>query len=228
MSRIGRAPIRILLVDDHQSMLDGLEKLIESESPRMAVVGKATSRAEVFALARERNPDVILLDIFLRDEKSTEFLPQLLGEAQAHVIILTSSPDRAEHAEAILRGARGVIVKTEPASVIFQAIEKVHGGGRWHDDETDELVLSRIKEERGQRPDPETEKIASLNPREIEVIRTIVDNPAATNREIADRLNISESTLKNHITAINAKLGVKRRIDLFLYATQHAITPPPG
>lgn len=228
MPTVAQGPIRILLVDDHQSMLDGLEKLIESERPRMEVIGKATDRREAFDLVREKDPDVILLDIFLRNEKSTDFLPQLLEGSRARVLVLTSSPDREEHAEAIVRGARGVLVKTEPARVILQAIEKVHEGGRWHDDETNEIVFRRLKEEEERQSDPEARKIAGLNPREIEVIKLIMKNPATTNRQLADQLHISESTLKNHITSINSKLGVKRRIDLFLYATHHHLDKLPS
>ncbi len=126
--------IRVLLVDDHKSFLWGLNRLIEGERPRMEVVGSASNRADAFALAPATQPDIILLDLDLGDGvRSLDFLPDLLRETQARVLILTGVREREVHDTAIERGARGVVLKDEPAEVILKAIEKVHAGEYWLD-----------------------------------------------------------------------------------------------
>jgi two-component system nitrate/nitrite response regulator NarL len=119
-------PIRILLVDDSQHVLWGLSKLIDAERPRMAVVGKARSIAEALEAARVHQPDVVLLDIFLAEGSSLEHLPELLQVSDARVLVLTGACDPELHRQALERGARGVVVKGEPAATLLQEIEHTH------------------------------------------------------------------------------------------------------
>ena len=221
-------PIRILLVDDHPTVLWGLSRLIEGERPRMELAGQARSRAEAFACARETRPDVILLDLDLGDESSLNFLPELLKEVEARVLVLTGTLDRELHDRAVLAGASGVVLKTEPVEVIIKAIEKVHGGELWLDRATTGRVFIEMARARTQKvaADPEAAKILTLTAKEREVILAISGGSGTTNRKLAERLNMSEHTLRNHLTSIYDKLGVANRLELFMYALEHDLTKP--
>ena len=105
----GTKPINIFLVDDHRTILWGLERLIETATPSMAVVGRATSCAELFAQLIGANPDVILLDLDLDGENGLDCLDELGQQTAARVLVLTSTSDPDVHQQAIMRGARSWI-----------------------------------------------------------------------------------------------------------------------
>ena len=222
------APIRVLLVDDHKTMLWGLTQLINSAAPRMVVVAAVSSREEALAVAGREQPDVILLDLDLGVADGADLLPALLKESRARVLICTGVRDTEARDRAMLRGARGVVHKEEPAEVILKAIEKVHSGELW----LDRLSTGRIFEillDAGHSPrrDPEAERVATLTPREREVIAAVTGRGQSTNKKIAEHLNMSEFTLRNHLTTIYDKLGVGNRLDLFKYALRHGLDSAP-
>lgn len=220
------APIRVFLIDDHRSILWGLERLIESGTPPMKVVGSATNHAEALKSLDGTSPDVILLDIDLGKENGIDIIPKLIGAAaSAKILVLTGLRDKSVHDKAVLAGARGVVEKEAPAQTILTAIEKVHEGQLW----VDRSAASRIFVEfsrRGapQAPDPEQHKIASLTERERQIVAGIAADAGGTAKTIAGRLHISEHTLRNHLTAIYDKLGVANRLELFAYAHKHDLT----
>jgi DNA-binding NarL/FixJ family response regulator len=119
-------PIKVLLVDDHEHVLWGLGKLIDGEWPKMTVIGAASSFADARAMARELTPDVIVLDIFLKDGNSIDRLPELLRECAAPVLILTGAHEPEIHQQALNAGARVVLSKEEPAEVILREIERAN------------------------------------------------------------------------------------------------------
>jgi len=211
--------IRVFLVDDHKTVLWGLQQLVESAAPLMAVVGMATNCAELFAKLPETQPDVILLDLDLNGESSLDSLEQLTQQSPAQVLILTASNDPAVHQQAVVRGARGVVHKQVSADLLLQAIKKVHHGEIWLDHTTLVGVISTLT--KGQRTDPESARIAELTPKERQIIATIVQEKGAPNKLIADKLYMSEHTLRNHLTSIYSKLGVEGRMELYVYATMH-------
>ena len=221
--------IRVLLVDDHQIILDGLAALINSSSETMTVVELTSQPENVLSLAQKVNPDVILLDLDLgkgKDGKKIcgiDLLPQLTAESKAKVLILTGEQDIALHAEAISRGAKGVVLKNAPGEVIIQAINKVAAGQRWHSDEIiDYIMTEQQKNTSSSAPaDLDSENIATLTPTQLRVIATIAANVTSTNSQIAKLLRISEHTLKNHLTEINSKLYTKNKMDLFMFAKKH-------
>ena len=128
MSQTSQNPIRILLIDDHQSFLWGMVKLIESESPNIKVIGTASDIAEALAILEREQPDVILLDIDLRGVNSLDSMPLLRKATSAMVLILTGVRDADTHERAVLAGARGVVQKEESAEMILKAIKKVYEG----------------------------------------------------------------------------------------------------
>ncbi len=221
-----RNPIRILLVDDHKSFLDGLEMVINSQKPVMEVVAKATNPEEAIAAAAKQKPDLAVMDMDLGIASTLDFLPQFLANTNTKVLILTGLNDPYVHESAILKGASGVLLKDESAKTILKAIEKVHAGEIWAANATLGRVLNHISQRESgtkKQVDPEEKKIAELTAREREIIRVLVNLDTSTNEDIADYLSISKSTLKNHLTAIYDKLEVKNRVQLMKYAISHKL-----
>ena len=210
-------PINVFLVDDHKTILWGLEQLVQSAAPQMAVAGKATSCAEMFAGLAGAEADVILLDLDLGGESGLDCLEKLGQQSAARVLVLTGSSDPEIHQRAIVLGARGVVHKQQSADVILRAIEKVSGGEIWLDGANLGRVMTALA--RGKGADPEAAKIAELTPKERQIVTTVVTVKGARNKVIADKLHMSEHTLRNHLTNIYSKLEVEGRMELYLYAT---------
>ncbi len=214
--------IRVMLVDDHKTMLWGLERLIDGENLNMKVVGTAGTCEEAVAQAGKLLPDVILLDLDLGGKCSLDILPALLANGVSRALILTASHEKTVLERAILSGARGVIHKEAPAEQVLKAIEKVHLGEYWLDQETLGNVLGDIAQlKAAQKPDPEAAKIAGLTDKERKIIALIVADSGASAKVLAQKLFIAEHTLRNHLTSIYQKLGVSNRLELYVYAVNH-------
>ena len=218
-------PIRVLLVEDHVVVRAGLRMLIESW-PRVVVVGEAGDRDGALLLAAEQQPHIILLDLDLGGESGLDFLPQLLDRAPGtHVLLLTGVDDPAQYQHAVRLGALGVVRKDQAASVLLKAIERVHAGEAWLDRTLVARVLSDLARPVEPPPNPEAAAIASLTDRECQVIQLICEG--LQNKLIADRLAISEATVRHHLTSIFSKLRLSSRLELVIYAYQHDLATPP-
>ncbi len=215
--------IRILLVDDHQSFLWGMIKLIESDGPGMTVIGTAADIPEALNIAEREQPDVVLLDIDLHGENSLDSMPLLRKATDAFVLILTGVRDLETQDRAVLSGARGVVQKEESAEVILKAIKKVSQGEIWLDRASTGRVFSKLLDHPNNQASPEAMKIASLTLREREIIDVIIKQGRSTNKQIAGHLNMSEHTLRNHLSSIYSKLEVENRLELAMYAVKHRI-----
>jgi two-component system, NarL family, nitrate/nitrite response regulator NarL len=224
MTESSQNPIRILLIDDHQSFLWGMVKLIESDSPSMEVIGTAADVSEALIIAQREQPDVILLDIDLHGVNSLDSMPQLRNATDAVVLILTGVRDPEIHDRAILSGARGVVQKEESPEVILKAIKKVHDGEIWLDRATTGRIFTKLVDHPNNQASPEATKIASLTSREREIIDVIIKHGRSTNKQIALHLSMSEHTLRNHLTSIYSKLEVENRLELVMYAVKHRIS----
>jgi DNA-binding NarL/FixJ family response regulator len=210
------APIRILIVDDHLVVRAGLHMLIENH-PGMTVVAMASNRAEAMELAAKDSPNLILLDLDLRGESALTFLSQLRETTpNAQILVLTGLRDTDAHRQAVQLGAMGVVLKEHAPDVLIKAIEKVHAGEIWLDRPT---MSGRDQKE----VDPEQTKIKSLTQREREVVALIAEG--LKNRQIGERLFISETTVTHHLSSIYSKLGVSDRLELVIYAFTHKIKP---
>ncbi len=224
-----KAPIRVFMIDDHRSILWGLERLIESGKPAMKVVGSAESVTAALKLLDSVQPDVILLDIDLGTENGIDGIPKLSAISKARILVLTGVRDKAAHDRAVLAGACGVVEKESPAETILTAIDKVHDGQVWLDRAaTGRIFVEFSRESAGQSVDPERAKIASLTVREREIVAITAGNAGATAKTIAQILFISEHTLRNHLTSIYNKLDVANRLELFAYAHKHGLIKVPG
>jgi len=223
MSQSSQNPIRILLVDDHQSFLWGMIKLIESDSPNMQVIGTASDIAEALAILEREQPDLILLDIDLNGVNSLDSMPLLRNATSAMVLILTGVRDAETHERAVLAGARGVLQKEASAEMILKAIRKVHEGEIWLDRLTTGRVFSKLLDHSNNQVSPEAIKIRSLTSRERAIIDVMIKQGHSTNKQIAAHLNMSEHTLRNHLSSIYSKLEVENRLELVMYAVKHRI-----
>ena len=220
-------PIRVLLVGHHQITLWGMRKLIEDDKPSMEVVGAAANAAEALAMTRDARPDVVLLDIDLDGKRGLELLLELVRQALSRVLVITGLRNPEIHDRAVLIGARGVVRKEEPAPTILKAIKKVHSGELWLDRSATGRLFVELTRAQGTRPmDPEQKKIATLTSREREIIAVLASDATARTRAIAERLNVSEHTLRNHLTSIYSKLGIASRLELFVYTAKHNLTNP--
>ena len=215
--------IRILLVDDHKTMLWGLERLVQAEGAALELVGSAGTPAEATALCAELRPDIVLLDLDLKGSSSLDILPALLANGVTRAVILSANRDQATLAAAVKLGARGVVSKEAPTEDVLAAVRKVHAGEFWLEPALMQALLGQLTAP-APRADPEAARIASLTPRERGVIGMIVQGKGALNKELAERAFISERMLRNHLTAIYGKLGVANRLELYVYATRHGLS----
>jgi len=215
--------IRIVLVDDHKTMLWGLERLIQAEGDAFQLVGSASDGIEATALCAEFSPDIVLLDLDLKGSSSIDFLPALVENGCTKVVILSANRDQATLAAAVKAGARGVVSKEAPTDDVLAAVRKVHGGELWLDQTLMQVLLGQLVAP-APKADPEAQRIASLTAREREVIGMIVQGKGALNKDLAERAFISERTLRNHLTTIYQKLDVANRLELYVYATKHGLS----
>jgi DNA-binding NarL/FixJ family response regulator len=219
--------IGVLLVEDHQTMLWGLQTLIDAERPRMAVVGTARTCPDALASAARLAPDVILLDLDLGGVCMIEFLPELLANGLSRALVLTGARDTDALDLAVRRGARGILHKEVPAGQVLKAIEKIHRGELWFDAETMGRVFGQLMGARGApKPDPVQEKHASLTARERAIVNAAIAHSGCANHEVAERLFISEHTLRNHLSSIYRKLNVANRLEMYVYAVRHGLVQP--
>ncbi|MEC4723336.1 response regulator transcription factor [Noviherbaspirillum sp. CPCC 100848] len=214
--------IRVMLVDDHQTMLWGLTKLIESSLRRMQIVATASSCDEVLSSCQQANVDIILLDLDLNGESSIDILPAILQRNSARVIALTGVRDRDLLDMAVARGARGILRKDANAELVLKAIEKVHDGELWLDRETLGRVFGQMLGSPQKKPE-KNDAHAALTQKELKVIGTLVQCGGLHNRELAKELFVSEHTLRNHLTSIYCKLNVANRLELYVYACKHKL-----
>lgn len=215
-------PIAVMLVEDHKTMLWGLQRLIADGHTGMRVVATATTAIEARLRIAECAPDVVLLDLDLNGICSLALMPDLMANQITKILILTGSRDQLLLDSAVRAGARGVLRKDAPAESVLKAIEKVHGGELW----IDHAALTRLFGEMTapappRKIDPEGKKQEALTAREQQIIQAVIAGSGASNRALAESLFISEHTLRNHLVAIYRKLGVKNRLELYVYAIKH-------
>jgi len=217
-------PIRVMIVDDHPTMLWGLEKLISAEQPRMQVIGTASNAEEAITHIRNAVPDVVLLDLDLDGQNGLDLLPALLVNPATRVLILTGERQQSVLDQAVQQGARGILHKNASAHQVLKAIEKTHEGELWLDRSTLGRVFSDIRgSSAAAKNDPDAEMRASLTGRERKIIHMVVEGQGASNNELAEKLFISPHTLRNHLTSIYSKLNLGNRLELYVYAVKHQL-----
>lgn len=226
-AQAGGGTIRVMLVEDHQTMLWGLQKLIDGERPRMEVVGTARTCADAIAAAARLAPHVILLDLDLDGASSVEIIAQLLANGVSRTLVLSGERRSEILDQAVRCGARGILHKEASADQVLKAIEKIHYGEFWLDHESMARVFGDLLAPRPARKrDIELDKQATLTSRERAVVSAIVEHVGSANKSVAQQLFISEHTLRNHLSSVYHKLGVTSRLELYVYAVKHQLALP--
>jgi DNA-binding NarL/FixJ family response regulator len=224
-------PIRVLLADDHAVTLWGLRQVIESASPRMMVSGTAASCTELLSHPALAATDVVLLDLSLRDASAIDCVPQLVSEAGVKIVVLTGDLNPARHRDAVLSGARGVVLKSQPVDTVIEAIERVHAGEVSFDGSLMSMLLNSVPGLVAGSPaqqDVHARRVDSLTPKERQVVSSLVQHRGAKSLAVAEALGMSEHTLRNHLTVIYSKLGVHGKLNLYVYAIEHGLAPAPA
>jgi two-component system nitrate/nitrite response regulator NarL len=214
---------RVLLVDDHLSMLWGLRKLIESAGPGLELVGAVSTAAEVRDAVARLRPDVIVLDLDLGGGSDASLVSDLRVLSPARILLFTGCRDAALLERAVEAGASGLVQKSESAAVILKAIASVHAGDLWLDRSLLGRVFQTLVKRRVAEPRPAHE---ALTPAERRIVAEVVRHKSEPNKVIADALKISTHTLRNHLASIYAKLSLNRRLDLVLYAIERKLDHP--
>ena len=215
-------PIRIMIIDDHAVVRTGLRMLIEQDQT-MSVVAMTGSRDDALRLAASERPDIIVLDLILGEEDGLAFLPELCETSpNSRVLVLTGVQAPETHRTAIRRGAMGIVLKQQAAELLLKAIKKVYEGEVWIDRTMMGTVLDEARTGRREDQNPEAAKIASLTPREREVVALISEG--LKNKQIGERLFISETTVTHHLSSVYSKLGVSDRLELVIYALANKIS----
>jgi len=200
--------IRVMCVDDHPLMREGIASLIRRQ-PDMQLVAEAASAGEAIAAYRRHRPDVALLDLRLPDGSGIDALIALRAEfPDARVIILTTFAGDVEIQRALRAGARGYLLKSMPPQELVGGIRDVHAGRKRIPAE----VAAQLAEHMGAE---------SLTARELEVLREVVTG--SRNRDIAERLFIAEETVKVHMKNLMHKLGAKDRTEAISIAIRRGI-----
>ncbi len=219
--------IQVLLIHPCPIVRAGLRLLLENQ-PQVAVTGEAQNCSEAVRIASQAHPDIILLDATFDGESCLDQLPTLRAAASgARLLLLLGIDDLELQQQAVRLGVMGIIRKDQPVTVLYRAIEKVHAGEVWIDRAMMANVLTNLSRGRAvKETEPEAAKIAALTEREREVIRLV--GAGLKNKDIADRLYISETTVRHHLTSIFSKLGVADRLELVIYAYHHGLAKPPS
>jgi two-component system nitrate/nitrite response regulator NarL len=206
------APIRLILADDHSIVLDGLRRLFESQ-PDFKVVACCADGESALQAVRTQPTDVLVLDLRMPGRTGLEVLKTIAEERRGcRTVLLTAALKDDEVVEALRLGATGVVLKESEPGALLECVRRVHLGEQWIDRETLSRALGRVmlRESAGR------DAGKNLTPRELEIVRMITQG--LRNKAIAERLSISEGTVKIHLHNIYEKLGVDGRLELVLFA----------
>jgi len=210
--------IRILVADDHAIFRDGLRKLLEVADD-VQIVGEASNGVECVKMLGKFKPDILLLDLRMPEKDGLGVLEEVnFDSLPTRVIVLTAAEDDRDVVRAMRLGARGVVLKQSASDLLLKSIRKVYDGEIWLDNRMTAEVIDAFKKssESGQRREKPL-----LSDREKEIVQLVAQG--FRNREIGEKLFISEQTVKNHLHNIFDKLGVSDRLELALYAIHHRL-----
>ena len=204
--------IRVAVADDHGVLRDGLAGVIGAQ-PDMELVGTAADGAEAVSMCKSTSPDVVLMDLEMPILDGIEATRAIVAEApRTAVLVLTSFSDRRRITSALDAGAVGYLLKDASADEVVRGIRTAAAGGSPLDPRAARSML-----EAKNAPDP----LAGVSPREREVLALLLDG--MPNKLIAQRLEISEKTVKSHLTSIFRQLGVTDRVQAILWAERQGL-----
>ncbi len=218
-------PIRVLIADGHPIVLEGLRQVLNQQAS-IQVVGEATDGMETIEKTVSLDPDVVMMDLRMPRVDGLTVLRSIHTRAPRTKVILFSGTDnKDEFVEAMKLGCSGILSKESSVSLIERSITKVHAGEIWLDSNTTAAVIRQfasptefpVPQSNGKSP----RERAQLSQREREIIILIAQG--YKNREIAEKMFITEQTVKNHLHNVFDKLGVSDRLELALYAIHNSL-----
>lgn len=210
-------PIRIVIADDHPIVLDGLEQLFRLEE-EFEIVARCTNGLQALEAVEQHRPDILILDLRMPQRSGLGVLRELKEKGtETRVVVLTAALDEDEVVDAIRLGVKGVVLKEMAPRLLVQCVRKVHEGGQWLEKDSIGKALEKMLNRPGSAPSG----AGSLTPREVDVVRLVAEG--MRNKEIADRLQISEGTVKIHLHSIYEKLQIGGRVELSVYARDRGI-----
>jgi DNA-binding NarL/FixJ family response regulator len=212
--------IRVLVVDDHDLFRTGLSALLGSH-PDIEVVAQASGGQMGVRLAGELRPDVVLMDLRMPDLPGVEATRAIVArEPSTRVVALTVSAEEPDVAATMQAGACGFLVKDAPIEDVVVAVRAAAQGAAWLSPRAATVVLGRLRQT-DLAPGIDLELDEQLSPRELDVLRLIARG--MENSEIAEKLNISPRTAKNHVSSILGKLGLPSRVQAAIYAVRRGL-----
>jgi DNA-binding NarL/FixJ family response regulator len=211
-------PIRVVVVSEFLLIRAGLVHLLEAAG--LAIVGQSTTGEEALAMVESVRPDIILLDLDSGPQALACIDDLVLGAPNSRVVLLCERVGCADQSRLIELGASGLVPKTAPPAILVKAVRKVHAGEVWLDRRETAKAFNHLTRRR-RAMEAEVKKIAVLTKREHEIIALI--GQGLKNAAIGERLFISESTVRNHLTSILDKLDVTDRFELVVYAFKHGL-----
>ena len=215
-----KPPLRVLLVDDHEVVRDGVRALLQATDD-IIVTAEAGSVREAVDEAERARPDVVVMDVRLVDGSGIEATREIrANHPNTAVIMLTSFADDEALFASIMAGASGYVLKQVKGGELVRAIRTVGKGESLLDPAVTKAVLDRLRKGKHLLRD---EKLSRLSPQEERILSAVADGK--TNREIGDELHLAEKTVKNYVSSILSKLEVARRAEAAAYLARHTTTP---
>jgi DNA-binding NarL/FixJ family response regulator len=209
-------PVRLLIVDDHEVVRQGLVALLDRREG-FEVVAEAGTVAEAVERAQRYEPDIVVMDVRLPDGSGVEACREIRAERpETRVVMLTSYPDEEAVLSAIVAGASGYLLKQIRARDLVAALETVANGGSLLDPAVTEKVLDRV---RRMASGGATDELAQLTTQERKILALVAEGK--TNKEIAAEIYLSDKTVKNYVSSILAKLNLERRAQAAAYVAKH-------
>jgi DNA-binding NarL/FixJ family response regulator len=213
-------PLRVVLVDDHEVVRNGIKALLE-ETPDVSVVGEAGTVKDAIARVEWARPDVVIMDVRLPDGSGIEATREIRARLpKTQVLMLTTFADDEALFASIMAGAAGYVLKQIKGADLVRAVQTVGSGQSLLDPAVTKGVLDRLRKGKHLLKD---ERLARLSAQEERILELIADGK--TNREIGDKLHLAEKTVKNYVTSILSKLEVARRAEAAAYLARHTTTP---
>jgi DNA-binding NarL/FixJ family response regulator len=214
--------VRVVIADDHLLFRDGLKSLLEARG--VDVVAEAQNGKQAVEMARHFKPDIVLMDLTMPEMGGLDATRVLTAdESDTRVVVVTASEDDADLFEAIKSGAQGFIPKNLEASQFFELLDGVTRG----EPALTPGLARKVLREFARPEEPKEEKTSTtLTEREREVLELLVQG-ITSNKELAERLIVSENTVKYHLRNILDKLHVQNRAQVIAYALRHRLVEPP-
>lgn len=209
---------RLLIIEDHPLFREGLKAILHRDS-RFVIVGEAGSAEEGLRLARERKPDLVVMDISLPDLSGIEATRRILEQAPGARVMVVSFHSGVDYiADAFAAGASGYLVKESAAEKLLQGLHAVANGETYLDSAVSAEVVRKLSSPDKRNQGSADQAYASLTAREQEVMRLVVEG--LSTRVIAERLFVSTKTIENHRANLMKKLGLSSTIELVRYAAR--------